>query len=216
LTGSGSASVLEIRDVADGLWLWRQPHPDWNERLEWEPAVSSFAAETGGEVILIDAIAPPPREREFWSRLEVTKPTVAVVTKPDHVRDVDLFVRWYGVRAYGPDVFFRTDVPKTELEWLKADDELPGGARALHDFRFGRETPIYLPEQAALVFGDALTSLGGELQVWWTPWFDERTIPAMRSFLELSFEHVLVSHGQPVHTRADFETALERPPWGTP
>jgi hypothetical protein len=29
-----------------------------------------------------------------------------------------------------------------------------------------------------------------------------------------TFEHVLVSHGEPVHTRADFEAALERRPWG--
>ena len=182
--------------------------------LDWEPAVSSFAVEASGEVVLIDVIAPPPREQELWARLDATTPTVVVVTKPDHVRDVDLFVRWYDVRAFGPDVFFRTDVPKTELEWLKPGDELPGGLQALHDGRFGRETPLYAPEQRTLVFGDALTSLGGVLQVWWTPWFEERTVPHMRSLLELPFEHVLVSHGQPVHTRADFEAALGRPPWG--
>lgn len=33
------------------------------------------------------------------------------------------------------------------------------------------------------------------------------------ALLELSFERVLVSHGEPVHTRADFEAALEREPW---
>jgi hypothetical protein len=31
--------------------------------------------------------------------------------------------------------------------------------------------------------------------------------------LELPFEHVIVSHGEPVHSRADFEAALEREPW---
>ena len=38
-------------------------------------------------------------------------------------------------------------------------------------------------------------------------------MPALRALLELPFEHVLVSHGDPVHTRADFEAALEREPW---
>ena len=40
-------------------------------------------------------------------------------------------------------------------------------------------------------------------------------LPALRALLELDFEHVLVSHGEPVHTRADFEAALERTPWST-
>ena len=35
----------------------------------------------------------------------------------------------------------------------------------------------------------------------------------MRDLLALPFEHVLVSHGEPVHTRDDFVAALEREPW---
>jgi hypothetical protein len=35
----------------------------------------------------------------------------------------------------------------------------------------------------------------------------------MRALLELPFEHVIVSHGEPVHDRAAFEAALEREPW---
>jgi hypothetical protein len=31
--------------------------------------------------------------------------------------------------------------------------------------------------------------------------------------LDIPFERVLVSHGEPVHARADFEAALEREPW---
>jgi len=38
-------------------------------------------------------------------------------------------------------------------------------------------------------------------------------LPALRDLLELPFEHVLVSHGEPVHTRPDFEAALRRDPW---
>ena len=38
-------------------------------------------------------------------------------------------------------------------------------------------------------------------------------VPALRALLELPFERVLVSHGEPVHGRADFEAALERAPW---
>jgi glyoxylase-like metal-dependent hydrolase (beta-lactamase superfamily II) len=75
------------------------------------------------------------------------------------------------------------------------------------------ETPLYLPEQRALVFADALTAPGGELRVWSTPWHEERTVPSLRTLLELPFEQVLVSHGEPVHPREEFIAALDREPW---
>jgi hypothetical protein len=51
--------------------------------------------------------------------------------------------------------------------------------------------------------------------VWATPWHEERTLPALRALLDLSFEQVLVSHGEPVHSREDYLAALEREPWST-
>jgi hypothetical protein len=136
-----------------------------------------------------------------------------VILKPDHVRDVDLFVRWYGCRAFGPSLYWRDDVPKTELEAIHPGAELPGGLRALHDGRGMQETPVYLPEQRALVFADAMTAPEGVLRVWATPWHEQRVVPALRELLELPFEHVIVSHGEPVHDRPAFEAALEREPW---
>jgi hypothetical protein len=41
-------------------------------------------------------------------------------------------------------------------------------------------------------------------------------LPALRALLELPFERVIVSHGEPVHDRAEYERALERPAWGGP
>jgi hypothetical protein len=205
--------TVEMRDVADGLWLWRQPHPDWEEGSDWEPEVASFAVESRGARLVLDPLAPPPAARDVWGRLDQLAPDAIVVLKPDHVRDVDLFVRWYGASAFGPYLFWRDDVPASELETVRPGQELPGGLVALYDGRGAMETPLYLPEQRALVFADALTAPGGELRVWYTPWHDERTLPAMRELLELPFEHVLVSHGEPVHARAAFEAALEREPW---
>ena len=123
--------MIEVRDIAPGLWLWRQPHPDWEEGGDWDPLVSSFAAGT----TLLDPLAPPPAEREVWDRLARTPPETAIVLKPDHVRDIDLFVRWYGVRALGPALFWPGDVPRTRLEVIQPGDELPGGIRVLRDGR---------------------------------------------------------------------------------
>jgi glyoxylase-like metal-dependent hydrolase (beta-lactamase superfamily II) len=88
---------------------------------------------------------------------------------------------------------------------------------AMYDGRGRNETPLWLPEQRALVFADGMTApsaIGGELRVWATPWHEERVLPALRKLLELPFEHVIVSHGEPVHHRAAFERALEAPTWG--
>ena len=204
---------VEIRDVAPGLWLWRQPHPAWEEGGGWDPLVTSVAGESRGEAIVLDALAPSPREREGWGRIDALAPRTAVILKPDHVRDVDLFVRWYGCRAFGPSLFWPDDVPETALEALHPGTELPGGLLACHDGRGMQETPLYLPEQRALVFADGMTAPDGELRVWHTPWHEQRVLPALRELLELPFETVIVSHGEPVHDRAAFEVALEREPW---
>jgi glyoxylase-like metal-dependent hydrolase (beta-lactamase superfamily II) len=204
---------VELRDVAAGLWLWRTPHPDWAPGSGWEPLVTSTCVESRGEVALLDPLLPPESAREVWERLDARPPTLAVVLKPDHVRDVDRVVRRYGARAFGPGLFFPHDVPETELEWIEPGLELPGGLLTLYDGRNRLETPLWLPEQRALVFADALTAPEGELRVWGTAAHEERALPALRALLELPFEHVLVSHGEPVHDRAEYERALERPPW---
>jgi hypothetical protein len=125
-------------------------------------------------------------------------------------------MHWYRIRGLGPWLFFKGDAPREELERVYVDDELPGGLRALWDGRGSMERPLYLPEQRAIVFADGMTAAGGTLRVWWNPAHETRVLPALRAMLELPFEHVLVSHGQPVHTRADFEAALGRDPWSAP
>jgi glyoxylase-like metal-dependent hydrolase (beta-lactamase superfamily II) len=205
--------TYEVRDVAPGLWIWRLEHPDWKPGLGWPEHVTSTCVESGGEVALLDPVVPPDDAAEVWSRLDARSPTLVVVLKPDHIRGVDHFVQRYGARAFGPFLFWRDDIPKTELEGIQPGSELPGGLVALYDGRGRNETPLWLPEQRTLVFADAMTAPAGELLVWSTPWHEERTVPALRALLELPFERVIVSHGEPVHDRAAYERGLELPPW---
>ena len=204
--------MVSVVDVAPGLWIWRRPHPDWEAGLGWPEEVTSTCVESGGEVALLDPLAPPEDAGVVWERLDARPPTLVAILKPDHVRDVDLFVERYGARAFGPYWFWRDNIPETELEGIQPGDELPGGLVALYDGRGRNETPLWLPEQQALVFADGMTAPEGELRVWGTPWHEERTLPALRALLELPFVHVIVSHGAPVHDRGAFERALELPP----
>ena len=206
-------SQVELRDVAPGLWIWRFEHPHWKPGQGWEPIVASTCVESGGEILLLDPLAPSESAAEVWKRLDARPPTAVVVLKPDHVRDVDLFVLRYGARAFGPRLFFREDIPKTDLTFIEPGSQLPGGLVALYDGRGRNETPVWLPEQRALVFADALTAPGGELRVWASPSHKERALPALRALLDLPFERVIVSHGEPLHSRADYERALALPAW---
>ena len=138
----------EVRDVAPGLWVWRVEHPDWRPHLDWEPMVASTCVESGDEVAVLDPIAPPDDAAEVWKRLDARLPTLAVVLKPDHVRDVDMFVRRYGARAFGPSLFWRGNVPDTELEAIEPGSELPGGSSRSTTGGAGARRPCGCPDNA--------------------------------------------------------------------
>jgi hypothetical protein len=148
--------------VAPGLWIWRREYPDWRPGVGWEEVVTSTVVESGDEVALLDPLAPPDDATEVWEWLDAGRRPSWSSSSRTHVRDVDVFVRRYGARAFGP--------------WLRG---------ALRRTRPRRDTALAARAARALVFADALTAPGGELRVWATPWHDERVVPALRALLEL-------------------------------
>src|SRR5712692_1738522 len=158
-------SKVEIRNLASGLWIWRSEHHHWKPGDDWQRIVTSTYVESGGERLVIDPLVPKMRAEELWKRLDKRSPTMAAVLIADHVRDIDEFVSRYQVRAYGPRLFWPDDVPKIMLEIIEPDRVLPGGLVALYDGRGRLETPLWLPEQRVIFFGDALTERAGDLLV---------------------------------------------------
>ena len=207
--------TVEIRDLGPGLWIWRTEHPHWKTGDDWQKVVTSTHVESGGERLIIDPIIPMSDPGVLWQRLDRSPPSVAVVTIPDHVRDVDDFMSRYGARGFGPRLYWTDDLPKSKLEMLEPDGVLPGGVVALYDGRGRMETPLWLPVQKAIVFGDALTERGGKLHIWGSPWHEKRALPALRALMDLPFERVVISHcdSEPVHSRQEYERALDSPPW---
>jgi hypothetical protein len=156
-----------------------------------------------------------PGDDAVWKRLDAPAPSAVVVVKPDHFRDAAAFTRRYGATLYSEAYVWGDKGEGVEPFVQTAPGmELPGRLLTLDDGRWRQETPLYLPEQRVLVFADGLTAPGdGVLRVWDTPWHERRVLPALRAMLELPFEIVLCSHGEPVHDRGEFEAALEREPY---
>ena len=48
---------------------------------------------------MIDPLAPSLDYIGLWERLDSDPPIMAVVTMPDHVRDIELFVVRYGLKS---------------------------------------------------------------------------------------------------------------------
>lgn len=210
----------ELHELADGLWAWRQSHPEWIPGRGWDPPVNSFLAvvprgSDPGRVppgrvegltlardvaLLIDALVLAD-----WPWLDeqlVDKEVHVVQLKPDHNRSRDALAGRYGARVWRPGSYW-------------PGDDVAGVATAKFDGRFKGETPLWIPAHGALIFADAVVAdRAGNLRIWETDWYDEYTIPAMRRLLELPVERVLVSHGSPIeHPRDELERALSRPQW---
>lgn len=214
---------LKIIDLAPGLWIWRIEHPGWKPGVDWQKAVTCVCVDSGRERWLLDPLLPPVESTDFWDRLSEHPPTAAAILKPDHLREVwgdretwslDLLVRRYGCQAFGPGIWDPDQgPPQTQVQIIEPNQELPGGLIAFRDPRGRRETPLWLPAHKALVFADTLTERAGVLRVWMSPTHEERALPGLRAMLDLPFERVIISHGEPVHSRDAFERALALPPW---
>jgi hypothetical protein len=48
----------ELIDVAPGLWLWQVQYREWPRGQGWDGKVVSTCVESGGEIALLDPLAP--------------------------------------------------------------------------------------------------------------------------------------------------------------
>ncbi|WP_152361215.1 ankyrin repeat domain-containing protein [Microlunatus speluncae] len=222
-----SAPNVQVIDLEPGLWLWRLEHPHWSEGEDWPEVVTSVCVDAGTERWVIDPLLPPDDTTEVWRRFAERPPTAVVILIGDHLREtwsdqtvwsVDALVDRYGCRTFGPNAFDQDMIkkwgrPKVEGQQIVPGRELPGGLLPFRDVRGWAETPLYLPQHRTLVFGDGMTERAGSLRVWMSPTHEERALPDLRAMLALPFERVIVSHGEPVHSREAFERALDLPPW---
>jgi len=214
--------------IADGVWRWTARHPEWHPG-DFGSEVASFALSAGPETLLIDPLLPPETDgvldliaEQLGERLEI------LITIPYHVRSSeqirDRFRAEAEITTWGHPACRKRLGDPAGFHAFEPGDALPAGVTA---HRIGKprrfETPLHLPSHRALVFGDAVAEVGGALRVWSENSVDEevkrfyreRFNPTLEPLLELDFDRVLVTHGQPIleDGRAALASALRAPPW---
>lgn len=218
----------ETEQLTEGLWRWTERHPEWHPG-EFGREVACFAAQAGGEALLIDPLLPddPEPVLDLVDGILTDRLTI-LVTIPYHVRSAEAIWRRYRKRAETtirghPAAAKRLD-DRSGFREIDPAAELPGGVTA---HRIGKprrqETPLHLPSHGALVFGDAVAEVDGRLRVWSDRKVDdkvdrfyrERFNPTLKPLLDLDFDRVLVTHGRPVMKDGQraLRSALRSKPW---
>lgn len=201
------------RQILEGLWQFEAVHPEWTEdegdEDGWEPEVAWWAINSSRGLVLVD-----PLVEDFAALdglLAETGQLAGIVrTCHWHQRSVAAAAQKYGVEVWAkppPD-----GTPHQAFDHALEDgDELFDGWRVT-DVERRDEIALWLPQQRALLFGDAMIRrASGELRVCPESWTQPPQGPArlreiLTSLLELPVEHVLVAHGPLV--LGDGSTAL--------
>ena len=214
--------------LADDLWRWTARHPEWHPG-EFGREVACFALRTGDDAILIDPLLPPEPD-PVLDLIEgiVEKRLSILITIPYHVRSSeairDRFRGRVETTIWGHRACRKRLADGAGFHAFEPGDSLPGEASA---HRIGKprrfETPLHLPSHRALAFGDAVVEVDGALRVWSERRVDERVSrfhherfnPTLEPLLELDFDRVLVTHGQPILVggRRRLKEALRAEPW---
>jgi hypothetical protein len=221
-----------MEKLTEGLWRWTARHPEWHPG-EFGAEVASFAVEAGSDTLLVDPLLPPDDDAERDHVLETIEGTLGdrlaiLITIPYHVRSAEELWRRYRKDAettiHGHPAAAKRLADRSGFREVEPGVPLPGGVTA---HRIGKprrhETPLHLASHGALVFGDAVAETDGRLVVWTSERVDakverfyrERFNPTLEPLLELDFDRVLVTHGQPLLEggKRALANALAAKPW---
>jgi hypothetical protein len=231
-----------VQKIADGLWRWEVPHPEWKPEFDrpdgWGRMVGCVYAEFDEAVVLIDPLLPtdPPQVERFWKALDgdiarLARPLLILVGSVDHGRSVDAVAARYRVPGQrvtvAGDAAIRAAV-SCALDATFDDVALPAGLTAVPILGMSPgERAFFLAPWRAAVFADAVIGAGGgKVRVAPPSWgvktpagratYDQGFRASLREILDQGPEILLTSHGDPILAggAAALEEALSAPAWG--
>jgi hypothetical protein len=189
--------MSSAEEILAGLWRFTARHPEWDQDEDWDPEVAWWAALRPGGLVLIDPLVAD------WSELdrlvELAGGCAGILrTVFFHERSIAEASRRYRVEVWARRP--PANVPPKPFDHAVGEEQLPGDLHAFDVLR-DDEVAIWLPEQHALAFGDAMVrDPEGHLSMCPESWVKRvGGWPALRERLaplaELEPQHVLVSHG---------------------
>ena len=179
---------MDVRRLAEGLWIWRARHPNAPNWPDWGPPVPPEVGcvyyEAADATVLVDPLLPAGEEDEFLSHLDrdVERqglPVVVLQTSAWHARSSRFLRERYGAEERIPDGI--------ETHSIEGAPE--------------RQLAFFIRPHRALVVAEVFVGDGaGGLALVPSPALIDRAAldKSLESLLELPVERVLVSHGEPV------------------
>jgi len=189
-------------EVLDGLWRFEAVHPEWTEdeggEEGWEPRVAWWGVAVSPGLVLID---PLVTDWDALDRLIEARGGCAGIVRTCHwhQRSIAEAAERYRARVWAKPP--PSGAPRHPLDLPVSHGEDVFDRWTVVDVERVDELALWLPAQAALVFGDAmLRAPTGQLRVCPESWTQPPGGPArLRAILaglcSLPVEHVLVSHG---------------------
>jgi len=188
--------------ILPGLFHWTARHPKINSE------VSSYWLEPSG--VLFDPLVPPTEGLE-WFASRPTAPSAILLSNRHHSRESARFAERFHTPIYCNRAGLHEFTHGEQIQGFSPGDRLPGDVVA-HEVGgiCPDDTALYLPEQRAIVFADAIVrggpvGSGGPLgfvpdSLMDDPKRTKRELLAAceRLLAELEFEHLVLAHGGPV------------------
>ena len=203
-----------MQRLAEGLWRWTAPHPDWREGADWDRTVGSVYCETPEAVVLIDPLVPAgggDRDR-FWGALDrdvsrLGRPVAVLLTCRWHVRSAGDVRDRYSAAVWAPsaDGEGLEGVVSDVLE----DERWPvDGVQAFLTGGPSEEAVYWIPEHRAVIPGDVLLGDGDGVRLapaeWYSAsqperdWFQTDLVPSLHRLAQRDPALLLPAHGDPV------------------
>ena len=175
-----------MQRLAENLWRWTAPHPEWREGDVWPREVGCVYYRTPTATILIDPLVPAGEEEEFWRELDrdlaqAGTPLLVVLTAPWHARSSAQIAE-----RYRADVVGAAAVEGITALLVPPIEE--------------GQVALFIEEHGALVTAEILADFGSGLAVHPSPAL--RDPAALAQCLEelrtLPVKVILPAHGSPV------------------
>ena len=189
-------SLVDLREIENGLWYWTAPHPAWGGATDWPEDVGCVCCRAADAAVLIDPLLPRGEEAAFFDFVDAFGLGVAVLlTAPWHQRDAEVVAQRYETTVWAHEL------ARPRISFPTRGGPLPTGIEVfVPEGDEEGQAAFYLPAHHALVVAEFFMGTDGGLRLCPSPSLSDPAAfrRSLSKLLDLPIERVLVAHGEPV------------------